>query len=71
MADDLKNRYTGAERMASLAVSTGMGVFLGLSVSDQSWEACILWGLVGCIAVVPLGIGATRVARYVSRRRTP
>ncbi|MGW7555511.1 hypothetical protein DMH18_11240 [Streptomyces sp. WAC 06783] len=69
MTDDLKNR-TGAERTVSLAVSAAMGVTLGLTVSDQSWEACILWSLVGCIAVVPIVMGATRAARYVAKRRS-
>lgn len=71
MTDALNNRHAGAERIASLAVLAAMGVFLGLSASDQSWAACILWGLVGGIAVVPVVIGAKHVARYVSRRRTP
>lgn len=70
MTDDVKGRHTGAERTASLAVLAAMGAFLGFAVSDQSWAACMLWGLVGGIAAVPVVIGAKRVARYVSRRRT-
>ncbi|WP_030376208.1 hypothetical protein [Streptomyces rimosus] len=70
MTDDLKNRHTGAERTVSLAVSAAMGVILGLTVSDQSWEACILWGLAGGIVAAPVLMGATRVTRYVAKRRS-
>ncbi|MGW2602084.1 hypothetical protein [Streptomyces klenkii] len=70
MTEDMKNRQTSAERTASLAVSAAMGAFLGLTVSDQSWAACIVWGLAGGIVAAPVVMGATRVARYVTKRRS-
>ncbi|MGR4878075.1 hypothetical protein ACIPUC_01370 [Streptomyces sp. LARHCF249] len=69
MTDDLESRYPGAERNITLAVLGGLGVVLGLRLGDQSFVASALWGLAGGIAVVPVVIGATRVARFVARRR--
>ncbi|KOU05336.1 hypothetical protein ADK86_07380 [Streptomyces sp. NRRL F-5755] len=70
MTDDLASRYSGVERTVSLAVLSGLGVVLGMRVGDQSFAASILWGLAGGIATAPVLMGATRVARYVAKRRS-
>ncbi|MFI1840011.1 hypothetical protein [Streptomyces olivaceoviridis] len=69
MTDNLESRSSGVERTVTLAVLGGLGVVLGLRLGDQSFMACILWGLVGGIATAPITIGATRVARYLAERR--
>ncbi len=71
MTDPLESPYSGAERTAEFAVLSGLGVVLGLTLSDQSFVASALWGLAAGIAAAPVVRGARRVARYVSRRRTP
>ncbi len=70
MTDDSERRYSGVERIVSLVMLGGLGMVLGLCVRDQSFEASILWGLAGGIAAAPVVMGATRVARYVAKRRS-
>ncbi|MFD7665658.1 hypothetical protein [Streptomyces sp. NPDC059788] len=70
MTDDSERRYSGVERTVSLVMLGGLGVVLGLCVRDQSFVASILWGLAGGIAAAPIIMGATRLARYVAKRRS-
>ncbi|MFK8844725.1 hypothetical protein [Streptomyces sp. Ac-502] len=70
MTDDLKSRSTGLERAVELGVFSGLGVILSMRVGDQSFGASILWGLAGGIVAAPVLMGATRVARYVAKRRS-
>ncbi|WP_030018355.1 hypothetical protein [Streptomyces monomycini] len=70
MTDGTESRHPSAERTVSLAVLCGLGVILGLSLGDQSFVASVLWGLAGGIIAAPVLMGATRVARYVAKRRS-
>ncbi|MEU2790782.1 hypothetical protein [Streptomyces sp. NPDC007100] len=70
MADDLESRSTGLERTVELGVLSGLGAILGLRAGDLSFGASILWGLAGGIIAAPVLMGATRVARYVAKRRS-
>ncbi|MEE6264295.1 hypothetical protein ACFCXR_37795 [Streptomyces noursei] len=70
MTDDSVSRYPGLERTVSLAVLGGLGVVLGLSLHDQPFVASVLWGLAGGIVAAAVIMGTTRVARYVTKRRS-
>ncbi|MFE5869554.1 hypothetical protein ACFQ6V_13015 [Streptomyces roseifaciens] len=70
MTDDSERRSRGVERTVSLVMLGGLGMVLGLCVRDQSFVASILWGLAGGIVAAPVVMGGTRVARYVTKRRS-